>query len=116
MLPPQLALLRSVCCWADLIPGSPRVTRGLTSCCPPTLHTPAHLVEWDVLAHQTTQAVDEGGQRDGPRCIQIAKYLRPGAAEVKHCAALPAKVGGEVSAARHRLRCPGPSLTPYTTA
>lgn len=50
---------------------------------------PAHLVERNVAAHQTSQAVDEGRQRDGPRCVEVAKHFRPGATEVKHGAALP---------------------------
>lgn len=70
--------------------------------CSRTQHTPAHLVERDVTAHQTAQAVDEGGQRDGPRRVEVAKHLGPGAAEVKDGAALPTARGEERSSPARR--------------
>lgn len=60
------------------------------ACCHPR-HSPGHLVERDVAAHQTAEAVDEGRQRDGAWSVEVAKHLGPGAAEIKHGATLAAR-------------------------
>lgn len=78
-------------------PRLPRDQPSVGSPTPPgrfraTAHAHAHLVKRDVAAHQTAQTVDERRQRDGPRGVEVAEHLRPGAAEVEHGAALPAGV------------------------
>ena len=53
-----------------------------------------YLVEGDVLAHHTAQAIDECREGDGTWGVTVPPHLGPGAREVEHSTALQAGGGG----------------------